>query len=123
MKCLLSAALALSLLGGTAAVAAPYDRGGYNSGYYDQDYNAGYGDRDRRDNYRGRGDNNGAAVVAGIGILALAAILASQNHRNHRHYHQGWHNGRYGYRDGYNRGYNYDYNNRDYGYGDGSRNW
>ena len=71
MKRLVSAALALTMLSGTAAVAAPYDHGGYNGGYGDQ--------------YR-RHDNNNGAIVAGVGILALAAILASQHH--HRHYHQ-----------------------------------
>jgi len=116
MKRLASVALALSLLSGTAAVAAPYDHGnqGYNYGYSSQDR----GDRDRR-------DGNGAAVVAGVGFLALAAILASQ----HRH-HDGWYNhehGRYrdgdGYRrgDGYNRGYDSSYGDRYSGHGDNGR--
>jgi hypothetical protein len=83
MKRLISATLALSLLGVTAASAAPYgyDRQGYG---YDSQY--------RDDSYRH--DNNGAAIAAGVGFLALAAILASQNHRDgyyDRGYRSGWH--------------------------------
>ena len=87
MKRLVSAVLALSLLSGTAAAAAPYerDRGSYDS------------------HYRRHSSDNGAAVVAGIGLLALVAILASQ--QRHRHHHHGWYN-RDGYRyDGYDRSY------------------
>lgn len=76
MKRLIGATLALSLLGVTAASAAPY---GYDNQY-------------RNDAYRY--DDNGAAVAAGIGFLTLAAILASQNHRDFyvdRGYHGGWH--------------------------------
>ena len=110
MKRLASVALALSLLSGTAAVAAPYDHGnqGYNSGYSNQDR----GDRDHR-------DNNGAAVVAGVGILTLAAILSSQ----HRH-HNGWYNrdgGRYRDGDGYNRGHDSRYGDRYSDHGDNGR--
>ena len=121
MKRLVSATLALTLLGGSAAVAAPYDHGG------NQGYNSGYGNAYRGDNYRGHGGDNGGAIVAGVGILALAAILASQ-HRHH-HYHYGWYNGggdgysynngyyygdgdRYGYYNGYNDGYGDQYGNR-----------
>jgi hypothetical protein len=124
MKRLVSATLAMSLLGGSAAVAAPYDHGG-------QGYNGGFGNQ-----YRGHDGNNGGAVVAGVGILALAAILASQ-HR-HRHYHQGWYghdgysngynqgygsgyNQGYGYDNGYNRGYGNQYGNGYNGYGDNDR--
>ena len=106
MKRLASVALALTLLSGTAAVAAPYDHGnqGYNSGYSNQDR----GGRDYR-------DNNDGAVVAGFGILALAAILASQ-HRHHdgRYYSDG---GRYRDGDGYRRGDRYDRSDES-GYGD-----
>ena len=96
MKRLLSATLAATLLGGSAAVAAPYDHDG-------RGYEGGY--------YRDRGDNNGAAIVAGLSFITLAAILASQHH----HYHDGW----YGRDDG--RYYGNDGNGRDYGrgYGDG----
>ena len=57
---------------------------------------------------------NGGAIVAGVGLLALAAILASQHH--HRHYHDGWYN-----RDGarYGNGYNQGYGNQYQGYGNG----
>ena len=129
MKRLVSATLALSLLGGSAAVAAPYDHGGQgyyggNQGYYaNQGYAGSYGDPYRGD-YRRHGSNDGGAIIAGVGILALAAILASQ-HRHHR-YHQGWYNrdGRaYGYDNGYSRGYNNQYGNGYNGYGDNGRRW
>lgn len=102
MKRLVSAALALTMLSGTAAVAAPYDHGG-------QGYNGGYNNQ-----YRGHDGNNGGAIVAGVGLLALAAILASQHH--HRHYHDGWYN-RDGGRYGYGNGYNQSYGNQYQGYG------
>ena len=98
MKNLVSVVLALSLLGGSAAVAAPYDHGG-------QGYNSSYDDQVRGDNYRGR-DNNGGEIVAGVGILTLAAILASQ------HRHHGWHN-----RD--DRGSGHQYGEHRDGYGEG----
>jgi hypothetical protein len=109
MKRLVSATLALSLLGGSAAVAAPYDHGG-------QGYNGGYSNQ-----YRGHDGNNGGAIVAGVGILTLAAILASQHH--HHRYHQGWYNrdgGSYGYGNGYNQSYGNRYN-QGYGYQNGDR--
>ena len=93
MKRLVSAALALTLLGTTAAAADPYDRGGQG---YDRGYDNAYRGHDR--------DNNGA-FVAGVGFLTLAAILASQ-HR-HRHFHEGWFNRGYGERYG-------DYGSRDH---------
>ncbi len=122
MKRLVSATLALTLLGGSAAVAAPSDRGG------NQGYDSGYGNAYRGDNYRGHNGSNGGAIVAGVGILTLAAILASQ-HRHH-YYHYGWYKGdgdRYGYYNGYNGGYGAQYGNR-YGdhsdrYGDNDRHW
>jgi hypothetical protein len=93
MKRLISATLALSLLGATAASAAPVNRA------IPIQY--------RDDGYRNRGDDNGAAIAAGVGFLALAAILASQ-HRDH----DGW-------RDrGYDRG---DWSRRDDGRGYGDR--
>ncbi len=115
MKRLVSAALALSLLGGSAAVAAPYDHGGqgYNNGYGNRGYNGSYGNRDRSDYYRGRDNNDGGRIVAGFGILALAAILASQ-HRHH--YNQGWYNrdgGRYGYDNGNDGGHRGGYGDND----------
>jgi hypothetical protein len=97
MKRLVSAVLALSLLGTTAAVAAPYGNGDYGN----------------RDNYRGHGDGNGAAIVAGVGLVALAAILASQHHH---HWHRGWY-GNDGYSYGYNGGYGYDGYGHNGGYG------
>jgi hypothetical protein len=94
MKALVSATLAFSMLGATAASA--------------QDYRYDYGDRDFHrgtydDSYRHH-RNDGAAIAAGIGIVALVAILASQHH----HYHDGWH----GDGDWRDRGDGY------YGYGD-----
>jgi len=101
MKRLISATLALSLLGATAASAAPVNRG--TPIQY------------REDGYRHRGDGDGAAIAAGVGFLALAAILASQ-HRDH----DGWRDRDYdrGYGDrGYNNGYGG--NSRGYGYNNG----
>ena len=86
MKKILAATLAFSLLGATAASAAPY-------GHY------------------GRGDNGGAAIAAGIGILALGAILASQHHDYDRDYRyrgydqQRWDRNDYRAYDSYGRGY------------------
>ena len=62
MKKILAATLALTLLGATAASAAPYGHS------------------------YGRGGDNGGAIVAGIGLLALGAILASQHHDYDRNY-------------------------------------
>lgn len=110
MKRLISAVLALTLLGGTAAAASPYNHGDVgvgSNGYNGQAYDSGYRNRDGDDRYRDRVDNGGA-VVAGIGLLTLAAILAAQNQR---HYRNNWYGrGRgYGYSNRYNdSGYNYD---------------
>jgi hypothetical protein len=95
MKRLIGAALALSLLGATAASAAPY---------------GSFAPLDYRDHYRHHDDGNGAAIAAGIGFLALTAILASQ----HNHDRDEWRDRDdwrdrdrdYGYRS-YNRGYGY----------------
>jgi hypothetical protein len=77
MKKIIGAALILSMLGGSAAFAAPAY--GNNRGYSDQ-----------------RHDNSGA-VIAGVGLLALAAIFASQNNHDdygyrsdYRHDERGW---------------------------------
>lgn len=86
MKRLLVTALILSMLGSSAVIAAPYrqDDRGYS-----------------------RSNNNGA-VIAGLSIFALAAILASQN--NHRtRYSQ------------YNRGFGGGYNTQAYGRDDNDR--
>lgn len=96
MKRLISAALALSLLGATAAQAFPAHGG------QPVDYRDHY--------YRHHDDGNGAAVAAGIGFLALAAILASQNNRDHDDWQ--YRDRDYGYRDYDQR----DYGQRDYGY-------
>ena len=103
MKRLVSAALALSLLGATAAVADPYDHG--NRGYNDS-----YGRQDRDGYHRDHRNNDGTAVVAGLSILALAAILASQNHHQHRYY--GYDRGYDNYRSDYNSGYDRNDNGR-----------
>ena len=104
MKRLLSATLALSLLGGSAAIAAPYDGG-------DHDNNGGYGHQDRGYYHR---DGNGAAVFAGVGLATLAIILASQ----HRHHRDGWYDrDGYRYRDG--NGYSRDYDRGYDGHRDG----
>ena len=113
MKRLISAALALSLLGATAASAAP-----------------AYGTQVQYRSERHRGNDNGAAIAAGIGFVALAAILASQN--NHRDYDRDdWGRrdrdddrgyGNYGYGNSY-QGYNRGYGNGYYNNGYGNRGW
>src|SRR6185312_8835753 len=87
MKRLISAALALSLLGATAASAAPT--------------HGPIAPVDYRHSYRHHDNGNGAAIAAGIGFLALTAILASQNHD----------------RDWYDRDRDYRYRSYDRGYG------
>ncbi len=97
MKKLLGTALILSMLGGSAAVAAPY--GTYDRGHQAQD--------------------NSGAIVAGIGLLMLGAFLASQNDRReyvpqrayqNRGWNQDWNNG-------WNRGHDQRWNNnRGYDY-------
>src|SRR5262249_39513060 len=65
---------------------------------------------DSRDHpYRPRDKANGPAIAAGIGFLALTAILASQANHDHDGWyrHDGyWHDRDYGYRN-YDRGYGY----------------
>jgi len=75
MKRLLSAALALTLLGGSAAYAGPY--GGYGH-YYGGHRHFGW-----------RHDDAGAAVAVGVGALALIAILAAQDRERHEAQYQG----------------------------------
>src|SRR5215469_1995234 len=95
MKRLISAALALSLLGATAASAAPV-----NGPLVPVDY--------RDHSYRHHDNGAGVAVAAGIGLFALGAILASQNHDRDDGYYRDRDDGYrdYGYRD-YDRGYGY----------------
>ena len=114
MKRLISAALALSLLGATAASAAPVNHGTQIQ---------------YRDSYRHRGDDNGAAIAAGIGFVALAAILASQNNHDHDNWNyrdRSWDHRDYGYDRGYGnsyRGYDRNYGNGYYNNGYGNRGW
>jgi len=101
MKRLISAALVLSLLGATAASAAPA-----HAPLTPVDYR-GY-------SYRHHDDGNGAAIAAGIGFLALAAILASQHDRDRGgwydrdDYRRDWRERDDGYRN-YDRGYSAPY--------------
>lgn len=108
MKRLISSVLALSLLGAsvaTAANAAPVNRP--------------IPVRDYR-----HGNDNSAAIAAGIGFVALAAILASQSNRDHDNWN--YRDRSWDYRDrGYDRGYyrDYRYDDRYNGYGRGYRGW
>ena len=104
MKRLIGAALALSLLGATAASAAAPSVA--PRALQQIDY--------RDHSYRHRDNGNGAAVAAGIGFLALAAILASQNNHDHDGWYRhdrDWRDRDYGYRP-----YDQGYGDRDYGY-------
>lgn len=105
MKRLLSAALALSLLGGSAAVAAPYNHGGqgHNTGYSNQGYSDSYGNQDRGSYYRQTGNNDWQ--------------------RRHRHHHSWYqHDGsRFGYDNGNHRGSGNNYGDHRGGYGDNER--
>ena len=123
MKRLISSVLALSLLGAAAASAA-------NAAPVNRPIPV-------RD-YRYHDNNNGAAIAAGIGFVALAAILASQSHRDrdYGYYRDGYYRdrdwghrdwrydrGRYGngyYGNGYGNGY---YDNRYDAYSHGYRSW
>ena len=62
MKRLICAAIALTMLGATAASAQPYRHGGY-----------GYGGWHRH-------DDTGALVGLGLGLFALGAIAAASDH-------------------------------------------
>lgn len=79
MKRLLSAALALSLLSGTAAFAEPFDhRGGqHQRGDFDRG-NRGWDGR----HHRGHGNDAGTAIAVGVGLLALTAIIAASQDRD-----------------------------------------
>jgi hypothetical protein len=95
MKRLISAVLALSLLGTAAASAQPYG-GGYDRGfqrdYRDNSYRGYDRDRDSWDRYQGgrwddrddyrRRNNDGALVGLGIGLFALGMIAASSQHHS-----------------------------------------
>jgi hypothetical protein len=124
MKRLVSAALALSLIGSTAAVADPYGHGRWG----------GYSHQDRGD-FR-RGDNGaGLAIGLGVGLLALGAIAASQHHERDynrydnrgygygggSYYDQGGYapsyGGGYGSANGYGGGYGSAYGNSGYRHG------
>ena len=96
MKRLISAALALTLLGTSAAVADPWGRHG-----------GGWRDHGRYDRGYRHGDNGaGLAIGLGVGLFALAAIAASQ------------HNDRYDDRYGYDNGYGQNYGGYRGGYND-----
>ncbi|MDB5475545.1 MAG: hypothetical protein JWP49_1056 [Phenylobacterium sp.] len=103
MRKTLAAGLAVLTFGGAVAAAAvpataearEWHGGGYRGGGY------GY----RGDHGRHRGNNNGAAIVAGIAGLAIGAALADSGR------HHSYNRGGYGY--GYGPGY---YDGDDYGY-------
>ena len=78
MKRILSVALALTLLSGSAAVAGPYGHGDYGQrNGYSQQYR---GDHYRGGYYRGhRGNDAGPAIAVGVGILALTAISGGRS--------------------------------------------
>jgi hypothetical protein len=78
MKRLLNAALALSLLSGTAACAEPFDHRGSQHERSDFDRGRGGWDGDHG-RYRYHDDGAGTAIAVGVGLLALTAILASQD--------------------------------------------
>jgi hypothetical protein len=98
MKRLISAAIALTLLGTAAASAQSYRHGG---GY-------GHGGGYSR-GWHGRGGNDGALIGLGIGLFALGAIAASSHDRYDDRYEYGPPPPppAYGPRYGYNRGYGY----------------
>ena len=99
MKTLISAVLALTLLG-TAGASAQSWRGN-GGGHYAQGYGyqtRGYQDRGRNDSYR-RDEHGGInnQIGLGLGLFALVAILASQNQAQHAPvYNDGYDNGYYG---------------------------
>jgi hypothetical protein len=100
MKRLISAAIALTLLGTAAASAQSYRHGG---GY-------GHGGGYSR-GWHGRGGNDGALIGLGIGLFALGAIAASSRDRYDDRYEYGPPPppppAYYGSRYDYDRGYGY----------------
>lgn len=108
MRKSLTAAMAAITLGGAVfATAAPATAQRYYGGY---DGYGGYGHRDYH-----RGNNNGAAIAAGVVGLALGAAIAS-NHSYSHSYNGGYDDNRgyyapqaYAYDYGYSPGYNYSY--------------
>ena len=96
MKRILSVALALTLLSGSAAVAGPYGHGNYGQ-------HKGYSQQYRGDHYRGHRGNDGGAIAFGFGILALTAIIASQNRDRERVQDRGYDQGAYD-QSGYDQG-------------------
>lgn len=87
MKRFLSAALALSLLSGTAVYAEPYDHRGGHHERRDFDRDRHGGDR-YYPHHRHHDDGAGAAIAVGIGLIALTAILASQDRDRDQGYEQ-----------------------------------
>jgi len=85
MKRLLSAALALSLLGTTAAQADPFDHRQHEHYDIGRGHDRDYGWDRGRDHFRRDNHDAGAALAVGVGLIALTAILAS-NHDRERDY-------------------------------------
>jgi hypothetical protein len=111
MKRLISVALALSLLGSSAAFARDSGRDWHGSYGHSAPYRGGYGYRDH---------NNGAAAAVGLGILALGvfgALAAQNNNQYDRDYYAPPPRYNYGYSNyGYSYGPNYGYSGS-YSYG------
>ena len=102
MKRLISAVLALTLLGATAASAQPF-RGGHGGYGHGGGYDRGYGGYGHGGGWNGRGDG-GALLGLGLGLFALGAIgAASERDRYYDRYDYGPppppppYYGRYGY--------------------------
>lgn len=75
MKRLLSAALALALLSGTAATAEPF--GPPPPPRHHHDHHPGHHPGHGSWHHRHHHDDTGAAVAVGVGLLALTAIIAA----------------------------------------------
>lgn len=105
-KILTTALVALTVAGGVASAATTAQAEPYR--YYDR--------------HRGKKDNTGAAIAAGIVGLALGAAIASSSNNNRRS--SSYYGGGYAYQPDYNSGYYGDsYYNNGYAnggyYGDG----